>query len=264
MAIPIVICAIFRNEAPYLREWIEFHRIVGVEHFYLYQNLSEDDWDSVLRPYVNDGVVEIKDWPIMPPSQRPAYQDFINSHRGKSMWAAFIDIDEFLFSPTFPTLPEALQQAPGQWGAVGVNWMCFGASGQEQRMLGPVIERFTLRPADEFGANVHIKSIVRMDCVDSTAGDAHHFNVYGGTFSECGERIPGPFTARPSHRWLRINHYLTKSRQEYLHRISYGRVDIAAWRSPAEFDGYQAADVDDRAIWRFLPSLKSRLDNAAP
>ena len=28
----LAIAAIFRNEAPYLREWIEFHRLVGVEH----------------------------------------------------------------------------------------------------------------------------------------------------------------------------------------------------------------------------------------
>ncbi len=32
------LCAIFKDEADYLREWIEFHRIVGVEHFYLYNN----------------------------------------------------------------------------------------------------------------------------------------------------------------------------------------------------------------------------------
>ena len=30
------ICAVYRDEGPYLREWIEFHRLVGVERFYLY------------------------------------------------------------------------------------------------------------------------------------------------------------------------------------------------------------------------------------
>lgn len=32
------ICAIFKDEAPYLPEWIEFHRSVGVERFFLYDN----------------------------------------------------------------------------------------------------------------------------------------------------------------------------------------------------------------------------------
>ena len=30
------ICAIFKNEAKFLKEWIEYHRLVGVDHFYLY------------------------------------------------------------------------------------------------------------------------------------------------------------------------------------------------------------------------------------
>jgi hypothetical protein len=29
------ICAMYRNEAPYLREWVAFHRLMGVERFYL-------------------------------------------------------------------------------------------------------------------------------------------------------------------------------------------------------------------------------------
>ena len=36
----VAVCAIFKNEAPYLKEWIEFNHLVGVEHFYLYNNNS--------------------------------------------------------------------------------------------------------------------------------------------------------------------------------------------------------------------------------
>ena len=32
------ICAIFRDEGTYLKEWIEYHRIIGIDHFYLYNN----------------------------------------------------------------------------------------------------------------------------------------------------------------------------------------------------------------------------------
>jgi hypothetical protein len=31
----LAITAIFQNEAPYLKEWIEFHLLMGAEHFYL-------------------------------------------------------------------------------------------------------------------------------------------------------------------------------------------------------------------------------------
>jgi hypothetical protein len=259
----LAICSIFRNEAPYLREWIEFHRLAGVEHFYLYQNLSDDDWQTVLRPFQDEGIVEVIDWPIVPPAQMQAYQHFIDGHKGERGWVAVLDCDEFLFSPSCSTISDVLIQVPEQWGAMGVNWLCFGASGQEIPVPGLVIERFTFRPGDDFESHVHIKSIVRMDHVEAAGPDPHHFHVRGGTCNEWGHEVRGPFSSPPSHRFLRINHYHTKSRLEYLQRIARGKADGEARREPSEFDRYQAMDVDDRTIWRFLPELRARLANDA-
>ena len=59
----LAIGMIYRNEAPYLAEWLEFHRLVGVERFYLYDNESEDDHLEVLAPYIEEGIVEVHEWP---------------------------------------------------------------------------------------------------------------------------------------------------------------------------------------------------------
>lgn len=32
----LAIATIFKNNAPFLKEWIEYHRMQGVKHFYLY------------------------------------------------------------------------------------------------------------------------------------------------------------------------------------------------------------------------------------
>src|ERR1700733_4250019 len=61
----LAICAIFRDEAPYLKEWIEFHKLVGVEHFYLYNNCSEDDYSAVLQTYIDQEEVELIQWPYL-------------------------------------------------------------------------------------------------------------------------------------------------------------------------------------------------------
>ena len=53
------ICAVYRDEAPYLREWVAFHSLVGVERFYLYNNRSDDGHREALAPYVEDGSVTI-------------------------------------------------------------------------------------------------------------------------------------------------------------------------------------------------------------
>ena len=258
----LAVCAIFRNEAPYLREWIEFHRLVGVQRFHLYQNRSDDDYASVLQPYVNEGLVELTEWPRQPPCQLEAYRDFISRYSGKPWWVAFIDCDEFLFSPSCATVSEALEMiARPEWGAVGVNWMCFGASGQDAPAPGLVTERFTVRPADNFPPNRHIKSIVRMERIESTCRNPHHFKVRGGTFGESGQEITGAFSSAPHHSLLRIHHYHTKSRQEYLNRIARGNADGAPNRSPAEFDGYQAPEIEDLSAWRFLPTVKRCIEH---
>jgi hypothetical protein len=51
----IFICAIFQDEAPFLGEWIEFRRMLGAEHFWLYNNNSTDTYLSVLGPYIERG-----------------------------------------------------------------------------------------------------------------------------------------------------------------------------------------------------------------
>src|SRR5271169_6005131 len=58
----LALVAIFQDEASYLKEWIEFHRLVGVEHFYLFNNLSSDNYREVLDPYIRQGIVELVDW----------------------------------------------------------------------------------------------------------------------------------------------------------------------------------------------------------
>jgi len=255
----LAVCAIFRNEAPYLREWLEFHLLQGVEKFYLYQNRSTDDWQSALKPYIERGQVDLREWPNTGPAQLPAYSDCFQRLKGQRLWLAVIDIDEFLYSPKFATVPEALATLPPAWGAIGVHWICFGASGREDYSPEPVMERFTWRPVDSFHVNTHIKSVVRMDRAVSVRGDAHYFQVQGGTFNERGGVLSGARPQGYESSLLRINHYTTKSRQEYYRRIALGRVDGAGFVPKSVFEERQDRDYDDRTIWKWLPELKNRL-----
>lgn len=43
------ICAIFKDESLSIKEWIEYHKLIGVEHFYLYNNKSKDSSVSILQ-----------------------------------------------------------------------------------------------------------------------------------------------------------------------------------------------------------------------
>lgn len=251
----ITICSIIKNEGLYIREWLEFHRIVGVSHVTLYNNSSDDNTMEILDPFVCSGFVDVIDWPYPNPCQLAAYSDYISKHR-LPQWTAFIDGDEFLWSPKYATVQEALDTLIKS--AIGVNWMCFGSGGQTEYEDKPVIERFTWRPNHTHPVDQHVKSVVWMD-QDVSAIDPHHFHTGGGTFNELGHPVGGPFSNHSSGI-IRINHYSSKSLAEWRKRILLGKPDRGGVevREDEWYWDRQQMDVDDREIQRFLPDLKRR------
>ena len=47
------------NKGPWLREWIEYHHMIGARNFILYKSGWSDNTDQVLAPYIERGMVEV-------------------------------------------------------------------------------------------------------------------------------------------------------------------------------------------------------------
>lgn len=170
--------AIFRDEAPFLKEWIEFHKLVGVEHFYLYNNCSTDNYESVLQPYIDNGEVELIHWPYKSRSwehwlyeiQAGAYADCIALSKGKSRWLAIIDLDEFLTPTSCDYIPDVLRDYE-EFGGVCFNWKLFGNSGLlDLKPNELMIESLVWTAVLERPTHLGIKSIVHPERVK----DCHH------------------------------------------------------------------------------------------
>ena len=58
-SIQIAACARIKNEGTYIQEWLEFHQMVGIDHFYIWDDSSTDNTRAVLAPYVRSGVVTL-------------------------------------------------------------------------------------------------------------------------------------------------------------------------------------------------------------
>ena len=222
----LALCALYKDHADYLREWIEFHRIVGVERFFLYDNESRDEHEEVLAPYVERGIVEVHHWPSPPSVERgvpwaviDAFSDSVRRHRDDSRWIGFIDIDEFLFSPTGRPLPEVLAGFE-QFAGVEVSRLDFGPSGHEEKPDGLVIESYLCRRRYESPKKdwEHVKSIVDPARTDHAFNAHGFFYTEGFAVREDAEPAPQKPPGRkyfPQGALLRINHYITKSKAEY-------------------------------------------------
>jgi hypothetical protein len=255
------VCAIYRDEARYLREWVAFHRLVGVDRFYLYNNRSTDDHLEALAPYLEDGTVEVRDWRLYP-GQVAAYEHCVAEHREDSRWIACIDIDEFLFSPTGRPLSELLPDFE-TWPGVGVHRTAFGTSGHATPQAGLVIENYVRRAQDEKTMGV-IKSIVDPARVES-CHSCHAFTYHDGALAVDETKQPiGPpisHTETMSHSLLVVNHYWTKSEQEAREKLSkptaYGKPRLAAAHEHAL--GGTLNEVLDEDILRYVPALREEL-----
>jgi ABC-type multidrug transport system fused ATPase/permease subunit len=252
-AIELAVCAIFRDEARYLAEWVTFHRLQGVERFYLYDNRSSDDWRSELAPEIAAGIVEVTDWPPHP-GQLSAYDDCLERHRGDARWIAAIDIDEFLFSPTGEPLPEVLQGFDTD-PAVAVNRRFFGTNGHRHPPDGLVIESYPMRSRDDDPANALVKSIV-FPRMTRNARSAHTFRVRGVPVGEDGLPVPTATREPATADLLRINHYYAKSEEEFRRKSTRPRADSG---TVTERMSAPADELRDEAILRFGRQLRAAL-----
>ncbi len=264
------VCAIIKNEGPYLKEWIEFHRLVGVERFYLYDNESDDETAEVLRPYIEKGIVQLIPWPRFVGYSAPQFMAFAHCMRltfGKTFWLVLIDADEFLFTPKGKALNSILGGLE-ESAAIVVNSYTFGDCGHSSKPPGLVIENYLKRYPTAVMDNYEFKSIVQPGTV-LRISNPHWFHLQphakvNGKICKTGTgRKRWPFCI--SNELLRINHYHTKSTEEFAAKLVRGSVAQLAFRPRERIEKKRRRIqnrevlVEDTSILQFLPELKKAM-----
>ena len=281
------ICAIFKDEAPYLSEWIEFHRLVGVERLFLYDNGSGDGGREVVEPWVRRGIVSVAECsiPLGEGGQGWAYADALRRARGHTRWLAFIDVDEFLFSPGPTLLPDVLTDYERHPGIV-VNWQVYGSSGRTTAGDGLVIERFVRRARTRWVRNRRVKSIVDPQRAVRPIGP-HFFEYTDGALAVTEDHEPvrviehrawarrmrrgllrlplietDPYAVRHSSvkrvsvERVRLNHYAVRSQEEFEQKtVRHDSSRLA----PRYFAYHDRNEVHDPALLSCASEVRARL-----
>ena len=260
------ICAIFKNEGRYLREWVQYHRLIGFDGFVLYDNGSRDHGALALAEPDLKSVVSIIPWSLYP-GQPWAYQHFVIFFAKQFDWVAFIDIDEFIHPLVGDNIRSCLEVA-GTHSAILMNWLNFGPGEYTYRPAGLVTKLYDHRLPDDDPWHCHVKSIVRVsDLVNCDAPHVAHLR--GPVCNTRGETISNePIQPQACHDRLVINHYYTKSLEDWQAKVNRGRattLDPSLQRTQSQFDYCRLhGTVPDHLIQRLLPRLRAVLDNAAP
>ena len=259
----IAIVACLKNESPYIAEWLEYHYQIGVDKFYLYDNDSEDrsELKKILESWIAREIVEYVEFPGEF-AQLPAYNDAILKHRFDCRYLAFIDLDEFILVKNGQTLPELLNDyfsKDPRISALAVNWRVFGTSGRKFYEPVDVTERFTFRAPDDYVNHSEIKTIAdprKILYIPDPHCAVYILDVY--CHNEKYDIIRGSQNPDKSCEKIQLNHYLSKSVEEYEMKISRGRADSGRIRQDREGLDPVLNSVKDTEIRDFYWQLKSK------
>lgn len=271
--------AVARDEGPYLREWLEYHKLMGVGRFYIYDNGSTDDTREVLEPYIRDATVvyrRIDGYKV----QMLAYNDAIRRYGLEAKWMALIDLDEFLVPMVHERVTDFLcdfeqkhftTSSFNKYPAIAVNWVMFDSNGHEERPAahgGLVTANYTRVRADHNFAQV-VSNDLNVKCIVNPRLVLRWTNPHNGLFvngsTAVTERLEPVYDTKTrvhSAQQIRINHYHCKSRAEYISKLRrntqfMGRGAYAAFdEGKLNFCGETQQDT---AIFRFLPALRRAL-----
>jgi glycosyltransferase involved in cell wall biosynthesis len=258
------ICAIVKNEGPYIHEWLTYHRAIGVERFTLYDNGSDDDTRAEVARFGHP--VDVIPWPGQA-QQIPAYRDMLAHRRHYAEWCAFIDVDEFLMPTGRESVRNVLASFDDLPGATTIyaHWLFFGSSGHKSASSEPVTKRFTHRAPEDFGPNRYGKSIVRMR-EDVAVLSPHMIGRPGAMWTASGRPVDVSDSSRQpiaDHKRLALAHFFTKSEAEWVERRARGRPALPANHPDAirpieQFRQNDRNDVEDLRLANVLHQVSTR------
>lgn len=266
----VAVCLIFKNEAKYLREWIEYYLLIGVDHFYLYNNFSDDEYQIVLKPYIEQGIVTLIEWPYQY-AQVEAYTDCYKRFNRECHWLGYLDADEFVNIHQHDDL-KTLLKSYRKHASVLFQWRMFGTSGHlEEDYSQLVTERYV--SAWPYLVNVG-KSFINNDFRFSKIWVHEHVAKYMGfplfPVNDC--HLPTPknttlwkYLNIGRKAW--INHYFSKSYEWFIYK-DFKRGDALSVdneKIKAKSNRFKLHELNntvrDYSIQRFIVLLKKCLQN---
>lgn len=218
----VCLVAILKDEEPFLDEWIVYHRMLGIDRFFLYDDHPAFPLRELLKPYRE--YVTVVDWCGMDKmfagrcNQTKAYTHALENHISVFDWVLFLDGDEFVVLYKHENVQDFLADFE-DCTAVSLNWHVFGHNGYydnpeglitaslTRRMLAPSswVKTFTRPAAIQNTWSPHWCRLKYGKQVDSNSHPYQHGLIYPG------------LTKRAC-----INHYQCRSFRHWMNRPRRG------------------------------------------
>ncbi|MDU9003477.1 glycosyltransferase family 2 protein [Sedimentitalea todarodis] len=276
-----VIVGCMKNEAPYIVEWIAYHRAIGVDNFLIYTNDCTDGTDKILNRLQQLGIVQHRNndkWRGKSPQQHALNMSRKEAVIRDAEWLIHIDVDEFINVRTGNgTLDDFFAAVPDATN-VAMTWRLFGHDGVTRLADAFVIDQFERcapkycpKPHTAWGFKTMFKNIGaygKISChrpnkLDEDLRDQVRW--VNGSGKDMTEEVAnnGWRNSRRSigYDLLQLNHYALRSAESFLIKRQRGRalhvdrsIGINYW---IRMDW---SDFRDITIKRNIPRVRAEYD----
>lgn len=167
-----------KNEAPFLLEWIAYHRVIGFDEIVIASNPSTDGTNELLDALAQNGVVRhLSSLPVEGQSPQAAAHAVFEQSLGyrDGDWYLWLDADEFLNVQVGSRRVQDLVTAIGDRDGAVINWRMFGSNGHATfpgRFISSHFDRGAELGSDK---NREVKTIFRKgEAVEGFSGYSFH------------------------------------------------------------------------------------------
>jgi hypothetical protein len=208
----LALYAVFKNESHIFKEWLEHYIREGVEHFYLIDNGSDDNYKEVIKPYMDKITLfyDTGDYSGKYSKQASLYQKHIFPKFIETKWILCVDLDEFMYTKNGTIASELTKKEYSDVGQIMVPWKMFGSSGHINQPYS-VIKSFLYRKKLSFHCFGNYKTICRTEAIEDINGVHWYDNIKQG-FRTIKYKDQNEMTEEEQHKLpFQLNHYIVQS-----------------------------------------------------
>lgn len=238
-----LIVGCMKNEAPYILEWVAYHRSIGVDNFLIYTNDCTDGTSEILDRLQELGIVQHRnndDWKGNSPQQHALNQALKEPVLINADWIAHVDVDEFMnIRCGNGTLPDFFDRI-GDATNVAMTWRLFGHNGVtalEDRFVIDQFDscapKFCPKPHTVWGFKTMFKNIGAYEKIschrpnklrDDFKAQVKWVNGSGQDMTrEAAEKGWRNSKKSIGYDLIQLNHYALRSAESYLVKRQRGR-----------------------------------------
>lgn len=208
----VALCLAGRDIAVDLPEWINWHHLLGVDRFYVFDLGTRKPMNKTLQPLIDDGLVEYHYSAPGVVDRGQAHDGCLSEMKHRHAWLGFIDANEYIMIRNRTLDLPALLKGYETYGALAMSFVVFGTEGNKRRKKEGVLQAFQSCLPPDTTESERTKLLVNTRYTDRVMQDINAFEFHRGKYAVDETLAP---LLRPSHphvsQKIALHHYQLES-----------------------------------------------------